>query len=186
MNAMVRRSAPLALALLAAAGVALAAAPDSLSTPVFRGTFIAEDGQTTRISLPQGGAVAIQHAQSGERYLLTGRLLEDGQVELALDRYRNPGQKTPDASERLVVEVGGDAATSIAGFGLQISDIRWATRPAGKDTTSVAGPQAEAETCCVTCGGWRVCCTVSGGWCCEIESSCGSSCSAGPCEAQIE
>ena len=162
-----------------------APAPETEQTAVIKGQFLAANGEETSFRLPDRGAIAVRNEASGELILVSGAVLDDGRVELTFDHYAADGGDVPTASDRVIAEVGGEAVgNAVAPFQLAVQEIGTATRtvPAARLPTD----PVPAESCCVTCGGWRVCCTVSGGWCCEISSSCGSGCSAGPCDAEIE
>jgi hypothetical protein len=155
---------------------AYALEPERSTVRVIHGTFTNETGQTIDFKVPEGRAVIVKNREKNLAYRLIPRMLDEQRVVFRVMEL-NGRKGVSDEIESFELTLGEEPRPGIL--------VPFALAFTGTSTRSTVEKPDRAMTklavaggsCCVQCGGWEVCCEPAAGWCCDISSSCGSSCS---------
>lgn len=151
--------------------------PGKSTIRVIHGTFTNETGQTIDFKVPEGRAVIVKNKQLGLSYRIVPQILDEQNVTFKVMAI-GQGRKAATEVEEFDLLMGSEPRVGVkVPFALGFTGIstRSVAEKPNRVTTQLVAPGG--GSCCVQCGGWEVCCEPAAGWCCEISSSCGSSCS---------
>jgi hypothetical protein len=149
--------------------------PGKSTIRMVHGTFTSETGQTIDFRVPEGRAVIVKNKELGVSYRLVPQIIDEENVAFKVMTLAQ-GRKAAKEVERFDLAMGEQPQVGITvPFALAFTGI--STRSIVDKPNRVTSQLVAGGSCCVQCGGWEVCCEPSKGWCCDISSSCGSSCS---------
>jgi hypothetical protein len=155
--------------------VAYSQEPEKSTIRVVHGTFTSETGQTIDFRVPEGRAVIVKNKELGVSYRLVPQIIDEENVAFKVMTLAQ-GRKAAREVESFDLGMGDQPRTGITvPFALSFTGL--STRSIADKPNRVIAQMVAGGSCCVQCGGWEVCCEPAAGWCCDISSSCGSSCS---------
>ncbi len=166
--------------LLASSSALVLGAEKPVKVRVIHAVFTSETGQSIEFRVPEGRGVRVKSVDGSVTYRLVPKILSGDRVlftvlEVSSETVFRPVDEIETSLDNQ------NRKGSLLPFSLGLKGIRLETlSPRGRATAqekSVVSDAVAAGSCCVQCGGWEVCCEPAGGWCCDISSSCGSSCS---------
>jgi hypothetical protein len=162
---------------------AYALEPERSTVRVIHATFTNEAGQTIDFKVPEGRGVIVKNREKNLAYRLVPRIVDEQRVVFRVMEL-NGRKGAANEVETFELALGDEPRPGVlVPFALGFTGISTRSTVQKPDRIPTKQTAVAGGSCCVQCGGWEVCCEPSAGWCCEISSSCGSSCSV--CNAEI-